>query len=31
MENENFLSPREGVIKSISVQTGDAVDKGVSY
>ena len=27
MEN-SFLSPRDGVIKSISVQTGDAVDKG---
>lgn len=27
MEN-SFLSPREGVIKSISVKTGDAVDKG---
>lgn len=27
MEN-SFLSPRDGVIKSISVSTGDAVDKG---
>jgi biotin carboxyl carrier protein len=27
MEN-SFLSPREGVIKSIAVNTGDAVDKG---
>lgn len=27
MEN-SFLSPRDGVIKTIAVQTGDAVDKG---
>ena len=27
MEN-SFLSPRDGVIKSIAVQVGDAVDKG---
>jgi pyruvate carboxylase len=27
MEN-SFLSPRDGIIKSISVATGDAVDKG---
>jgi biotin carboxyl carrier protein len=27
MEN-SFLSPRDGIIKSISVLLGDAVDKG---
>jgi biotin carboxyl carrier protein len=27
MEN-SFLSPRDGIIKSISVAVGDAVDKG---
>ena len=27
MEN-SFLSPRDGIIKSISVAMGDAVDKG---
>ena len=27
MEN-SFLSPRDGIIKSIAVQVGNAVDKG---
>jgi biotin carboxyl carrier protein len=31
MENKTFFTTLEGVIKSISVQTGDAVENGVSY